>query len=315
MKKIIAFIIALALIVGGNAYAASRVELGLDKPSAIAEFSDGFDGDLELWSVEVANGSDWHIMTDAEEKSLTSGAVDTWNAEQETIIVSTAEISSDKYSVTFDATDKRYGAMASLVFKYTSPQHFYSLRMLNIDDVDYIGFYRRNGVTLWQEEKLTLVQFPGGIRTPGKTFKITVDVDGGNFKGYVDGALVTEYTEDKKYFDGNRVGIFQSYGDPSYDNFEIYINDSAYLGDEEFLYNRQLLKDLGFLDGFLSSFKGDALLTNEMFNQFMTKLCLTPVNNSDVEYADLNGSENLLDLYCGTGTIGIYLAKYCNKVF
>jgi len=34
-----------------------------------------------------------------------------------------------------------------------------------------------------------------------------------------------------------------------------------------------------------------------------------------LEYADLNGSENLLDLYCGTGTIGIYLAKYCNKVF
>lgn len=34
-----------------------------------------------------------------------------------------------------------------------------------------------------------------------------------------------------------------------------------------------------------------------------------------LEYCGLNGNENLLDLYCGTGTIGIYLSKYCNKVF
>lgn len=34
-----------------------------------------------------------------------------------------------------------------------------------------------------------------------------------------------------------------------------------------------------------------------------------------LEYADLKGNENLLDLYCGTGTIGIYLSKYCGKVF
>lgn len=34
-----------------------------------------------------------------------------------------------------------------------------------------------------------------------------------------------------------------------------------------------------------------------------------------LEYCGLNGNENLLDLYCGTGTIGIYLSKHCNKVF
>lgn len=34
-----------------------------------------------------------------------------------------------------------------------------------------------------------------------------------------------------------------------------------------------------------------------------------------LEYADLKGNENLLDLYCGTGTIGIYLTKYCGQVF
>jgi 23S rRNA (uracil1939-C5)-methyltransferase len=34
-----------------------------------------------------------------------------------------------------------------------------------------------------------------------------------------------------------------------------------------------------------------------------------------LEYCELSGNENLLDLYCGTGTIGIYLSKYCGKVF
>lgn len=37
--------------------------------------------------------------------------------------------------------------------------------------------------------------------------------------------------------------------------------------------------------------------------------------NKVLEYANLKGNEKILDLYCGTGTIGIYLSKYCGKVF
>ena len=33
-----------------------------------------------------------------------------------------------------------------------------------------------------------------------------------------------------------------------------------------------------------------------------------------LEYAKLNGEEKLLDLYCGTGTIGLYLSQYCKEV-
>lgn len=33
-----------------------------------------------------------------------------------------------------------------------------------------------------------------------------------------------------------------------------------------------------------------------------------------VEYADLNKDDKVIDLYCGTGTIGIYLSKYCKEV-
>lgn len=36
--------------------------------------------------------------------------------------------------------------------------------------------------------------------------------------------------------------------------------------------------------------------------------------NKVVEYAKLSGNEKILDLYCGTGTIGLYLSHYCKEV-
>lgn len=36
--------------------------------------------------------------------------------------------------------------------------------------------------------------------------------------------------------------------------------------------------------------------------------------NKILEYADLKGNENVLDLYCGIGTIGIYLSQYCRRI-
>jgi len=36
--------------------------------------------------------------------------------------------------------------------------------------------------------------------------------------------------------------------------------------------------------------------------------------NKVLKYADFKGNENVLDLYCGTGTIGIYVSPYCREV-
>ena len=33
-----------------------------------------------------------------------------------------------------------------------------------------------------------------------------------------------------------------------------------------------------------------------------------------LELANLKGNETIVDLYCGTGTIGLYLSRYCKKV-
>ncbi|MDD2377409.1 MAG: 23S rRNA (uracil(1939)-C(5))-methyltransferase RlmD [Bacilli bacterium] len=36
--------------------------------------------------------------------------------------------------------------------------------------------------------------------------------------------------------------------------------------------------------------------------------------NKVLEYCDFKGNEKVLDLYCGTGTIGMYLSRYCKMV-
>lgn len=45
-------------------------------------------------------------------------------------------------------------------------------------------------------------------------------------------------------------------------------------------------------------------------NSYQTKTLYDEV----VKLADFNGTENVLDLYCGIGTISLYIAKYVNKV-
>lgn len=46
-------------------------------------------------------------------------------------------------------------------------------------------------------------------------------------------------------------------------------------------------------------------------NPYATELLYKTV----IEYAELTGDQVLVDLYCGTGTIGIFAAKHCKKVY
>lgn len=55
------------------------------------------------------------------------------------------------------------------------------------------------------------------------------------------------------------------------------------------------------------------IISPNSFFQVNTKQTIN-LYNQIKEYADLNKNDVLLDLYCGTGTIGIYLSKYCKKV-
>lgn len=55
------------------------------------------------------------------------------------------------------------------------------------------------------------------------------------------------------------------------------------------------------------------VISSTSFFQVNT-LGMTKLYNQVLKYAELKGHEKVLDLYCGTGTIGLYLSKYCGKV-
>ena len=54
-------------------------------------------------------------------------------------------------------------------------------------------------------------------------------------------------------------------------------------------------------------------MSEDSFFQVNTE-CAIKLYKQVVEYLDLKKEDNVLDLYCGTGTIGIFVSKYCNKV-
>ena len=54
-------------------------------------------------------------------------------------------------------------------------------------------------------------------------------------------------------------------------------------------------------------------ISPDSFFQVNSKMCVK-LYDKIIQYGNFKGDENVLDLYCGTGTIGIYISKLVNKV-
>ena len=54
-------------------------------------------------------------------------------------------------------------------------------------------------------------------------------------------------------------------------------------------------------------------ISPDSFFQVNSSMCVR-LYNKILEYGNFKGDENVLDLYCGTGTIGIYISKFVNSV-
>lgn len=78
----------------------------------------------------------------------------------------------------------------------------------------------------------------------------------------------------------------------------IYVNDKLVYG------RSNIVSKIGNYDFFVS---------DKSFFQ-VNKYNVKNLYDKVLEYAELTGNENILDLYCGTGTIGIYLSKYAKSV-
>lgn len=65
-----------------------------------------------------------------------------------------------------------------------------------------------------------------------------------------------------------------------------------------------ILEKLGDLEFIISPDSFFQVNTNGALNLY----------NQVLKYADLKGNEKVLDLYCGTGTIGLFLSRFCDSV-
>lgn len=74
---------------------------------------------------------------------------------------------------------------------------------------------------------------------------------------------------------------------------------------EKLLYGKSYIKEeingMKFIISYDSFFQVNSVVMEKLYNKVL-------------EYASLDGSESVLDLYCGTGTIGLYLSKFAREV-
>lgn len=77
-------------------------------------------------------------------------------------------------------------------------------------------------------------------------------------------------------------------------------NVKSIIKGQDFIIDK--IDDLFFKVSLESFFQVNSFLVKELYNKVL-------------EYANLNGKEKVLDLYCGTGTIGMFLSKKAKKVY
>lgn len=98
----------------------------------------------------------------------------------------------------------------------------------------------------------------------------------------------------------------------------LYIKSSGKINEkikdisvDTIIVNDDVIKGLGYIKEKLGDL--EFVISSDSFFQVNTKGAIS-LYNKVKEYASLTGIENVLDLYCGTGTIGIYLADKANYV-
>ncbi|MDD2435172.1 MAG: 23S rRNA (uracil(1939)-C(5))-methyltransferase RlmD [Bacilli bacterium] len=80
--------------------------------------------------------------------------------------------------------------------------------------------------------------------------------------------------------------------------------DTIIINSEIIYGNGQIIKTVGDLNFYLSKNSFFQINDYQIINLY----------NKVLDYCDFKGNEKVLDLYCGTGTIGIYLSRYCQTV-
>jgi len=169
-------------------------------------------------------------------------------------------------------------------------------------------FYYRNKVTLkvkqdigyYKEKSYEIVSIENCLIADEKINNIISKIKEIKLEDVTEIVIRTSKTENMAVFYGGK-DIYVDIDKLDIIDNIIFIND-----------NVNIKKGKGYIEEDINGIK--FVISPTSFFQVNTNGMIN-LYNKVLEYAKLKGTENLLDLYCGTGTIGIYLAKYCKKVF
>jgi len=90
-----------------------------------------------------------------------------------------------------------------------------------------------------------------------------------------------------------------------------FIKDIEKINVDTIICNNKVIKGTGYIEEIINNYR--YLISKDSFFQ-INKKQTEKLYNLVLKYAQLEGKEQVLDLYCGTGTIGLYIAKNAQKV-
>ena len=90
-----------------------------------------------------------------------------------------------------------------------------------------------------------------------------------------------------------------------------YINNIESINADTIICNNKIIKGTGYIEEIINNYR--YLISKDSFFQINRKQT-EKLYDLVLKYAHLTGKEQILDLYCGTGTIGLYMAKNAQKV-
>lgn len=187
---------------------------------------------------------------------------------------------------------KRYGDIEFNIKEIISSDNFYYRNKVTFQVREKIGFYKDNTYDLICIDKCYIAD--------DKINKILDTLKKIDLKGIYQIVIRTS-----KFLNQTMV-VFKTNSDLKFDVNILDANSVImYNGEYKTLKgNDYILEKLGNLNFIISP---------DSFFQVNSSNALK-LYNKVLEFSDLKGKEKVLDLFCGTGTIGLFLANYCRNV-
>lgn len=188
---------------------------------------------------------------------------------------------------------KRYGNIEKQIDNIIPTSELYYRNKVTFQVKENIGFYKKKSYDIIPIEKCLVVD-----ERINEILKQIKDLD---LSGVYQIVIRTS-----KYTDESMI-IFKTNNDLKIDINKLNVTSIIMYKKSEYItlkgkdYILEKLNDLTFMISPDSFFQVNSYGALKLYERVL-------------EYADLKGNEKVLDLFCGTGTIGLFLSRYCSNV-